>query len=112
MQNQAILAGLRALVEQIDHLERQTALRVSQQGAVSGRGSVAVQANALVNSGIQAATISDRVSISAPSLQPTRRAGTNAAQSRAAVIAQRLGVSNRNFFQVAHAVGRDGGYVI
>ena len=87
MQNQAILAGIRALVEQIDQLERQNAMNarqnishVSMNASTqnSNRGFIAMDA---------------RMSLSAP-------------QGRAAKIAQRLGVTDRSFYQVAHASGR------
>ncbi len=82
MQNQAILAGIRALVQQIDQLERQNAMKASH-------GVLRAPANT-----IRYAAGNDRVSMTAT-------------PSKSASIARRLGVSSRNFHQVAHATGRD-----
>ncbi len=117
MQNQAIIAGLRALVEQIDHLERRngtssasTAGYAASNFADVRRPQPALRNIAQISSAMSISASSDRVSTSAPSLQAApiaRRAAAAPVQSKASVIAQRLGVSSRNFFQVAHAVGRD-----
>jgi hypothetical protein len=94
MQNQAILAGIRALVAQIDQLERQNALKASQGlsvGTMSGFGPAA-HLGATAVSAPRYVAASGRVS----------RANS---QSKAVAIAERLGVSNRNLHHVAQAAG-------
>jgi hypothetical protein len=91
MQNQAILAGLRALVEQIDLLERRNAASYAAPAQMS---------HALVDSRVG-------TFLPVPQSGQRPRAYTVPVQSRAVSIAQRLGVSSHNFFQVAHAVRRE-----
>ena len=81
MQSQSLLAGLRALVEQIDQIERQNAAPVAVGQSYPGD----------YRAPVAQATMSRR----SPS-------------SRAAGIVQRLGVSQNDLFRVANAVGRNG----
>ena len=88
MQGQSLLAGLRALVEQIDQIERQNAL---QNAPVSYRQPAVSEFRA--------------VTMHSPVQNMMSRRTT---ASRATGIVQRLGVSNNDLFRVANAVGRNG----
>ena len=85
MQGQSLIAGLRALVEQIDRLEQKAAQR--QDDPVFSR--VDIQ------------------NYSAENLY-SNRASIRGTLSRAAGIVQKLGVTNADFARVAHAGGRNG----
>lgn len=103
-QNPNILAGLRALVEQIDLIEKQNAARSAMPPQP---GNHATQPD---SSGHEFIAIGE--SRLWPAAAPARAArpmssSSSATNGRAATIAKRLGVSSRNFHTVAHAMGRD-----
>jgi len=85
MQGQSILAGLRALVQQIDLLEQKSAQR---QTHAAGQH-VVVR------------------SYSSENVYGSRNV-SRVTSGRAAGIVQKLGVSQSDFARVAHAMGRDG----
>lgn len=100
-QNPNILAGLRALVEQIDMIEKQNAARSALP--IPQANQAAPQPEATANEFI---TMSDSRLWTAASQTRAPRPSASS-NGRAATIAKRLGVSSRNFHHVAHAIGRD-----